>query len=160
MINYVKGSALNPIGNSKSFKYIVHICNNKGGWGKGFVNAISKEWKCPEYAYRELAKNNNNDIPLGKIQIVRVEPNVFIVNMIAQNGYKSILNPVPVDYNALEKCLSVLSKHFTTHKSKDIINTVHMPRIGCGLGGGDWNVIEKIIEQAFNGTEVYVYDFK
>jgi len=42
-INYVKGDATNPasIGN----KIIAHVCNDIGGWGKGFVMAISKRWK-------------------------------------------------------------------------------------------------------------------
>ena len=37
-----------------------------------------------------------------------------------------------------------------------------MPRIGCGLAGGDWNKVEKIINETLidKGIEVYVYDLK
>jgi O-acetyl-ADP-ribose deacetylase (regulator of RNase III) len=45
-INYIKGDATAPI--SKGEKIICHICNDIGGWGKGFVLAISKRWKEPE----------------------------------------------------------------------------------------------------------------
>ena len=33
-----------------------------------------------------------------------------------------------------------------------------MPRIGCGLGGGKWNVIKTIIKEELMGLNVYVYD--
>ena len=43
MINYLTRDATAPtaIGN----KIIVHICNDIGAWGKGFVMALSKKWK-------------------------------------------------------------------------------------------------------------------
>jgi len=50
-ITYIKGDATNP--QAKGTKIIIHICNNLGGWGKGFVLAISKRWKAPEEAYRK-----------------------------------------------------------------------------------------------------------
>jgi hypothetical protein len=35
-----------------------------------------------------------------------------------------------------------------------------LPRIGCGLAGGRWELIEPIIERTLrnNGIEVFVYD--
>jgi len=35
-----------------------------------------------------------------------------------------------------------------------------MPRIGCGLAGGDWSRVEEIINEVLieAGVEVYVYD--
>ena len=39
-INYLKGDATQP--HSQGTKIIVHVCNDLGGWGKGFVLAISK----------------------------------------------------------------------------------------------------------------------
>ncbi len=49
-IEYVSGDATRPVGDG--CKVIVHICNDRGGWGKGFVLALSKRWKQPEAAYR------------------------------------------------------------------------------------------------------------
>ena len=36
-----------------------------------------------------------------------------------------------------------------------------MPRIGCGLAGGKWEIVENIIKDEFTkkGVEVYVYDY-
>ena len=49
-IQYVKGDATTPQGDGH--KIIVHVCNDLGKWGKGFVLAISKRWKEPEATYR------------------------------------------------------------------------------------------------------------
>ena len=41
--------------------------------------------------------------------------------------------------------------------------SVHMPRIGCGLAGGDWETIENIIQRMFidiADVDVFVYDLK
>lgn len=37
-----------------------------------------------------------------------------------------------------------------------------MPRIGCGLAGGKWELIEPLIEETLlkNNIETIVYDFK
>jgi hypothetical protein len=38
--------------------------------------------------------------------------------------------------------------------------TIHMPRIGCGLGGGNWDEVEKVIGLCLDEYYVrtYVYD--
>jgi O-acetyl-ADP-ribose deacetylase (regulator of RNase III) len=50
MITYLKGDATVP--QAKGTKLIVHVCNTLGGWGAGFVLAISKRWEQPEAMYR------------------------------------------------------------------------------------------------------------
>ncbi len=39
--------------------------------------------------------------------------------------------------------------------------SVHMPRIGCGLAGGKWEVVEPLIEEHLSakGVAVTIYDF-
>ncbi|GGJ45802.1 hypothetical protein GCM10010121_066360 [Streptomyces brasiliensis] len=41
-IKYVRGDATVPSG--KGVKAIAHVCNDVGGWGKGFVLALSRRW--------------------------------------------------------------------------------------------------------------------
>jgi len=38
--------------------------------------------------------------------------------------------------------------------------TVHMPRIGCGLAGGEWSKVEEIINEVMADVQVFVYDFE
>lgn len=75
-IKYLKGDATNP--KTEGNKIITHICNDIGGWGKGFVLAISNRWKSPENEYRKWFQNSEN-FTLGEIQIVQVEEDVLFV---------------------------------------------------------------------------------
>lgn len=153
-ISYLNGDATNP--QAEGNKIIAHICNDLGGWGKGFVLAISKKWNAPEKEYRNWFKTNLN-FNLGEIQLVNVETEIWIANMIGQ--HKVITNSKgipPIRYRAVEECLEKLS-----NEALKLNASIHMPRIGCGLAGGKWEEIEPIINKTVlkNNVEVYVYDF-
>ncbi len=155
-IKYIKGDATVP--QAKGVKIIAHICNDIGGWGKGFVLAISKRWSAPEAAYRkwhrERAKNN---FALGEIQIIQAEQYIHIANMVGQRGIKTGSKGVPIRYEAVESCLEKLAE-----QAEALEASVHMPRIGCGLAGGKWSKIEPIIENTLLRQNIitYVYDFE
>ncbi|MCL2015338.1 MAG: macro domain-containing protein [Defluviitaleaceae bacterium] len=152
-ITYIKGDATVPA--AKGTKIIAHICNDVGGWGKGFVLAISKRWKEPEKQYRAWYKSKEN-FGLGEVQFVQVADDLFVANMIGQRGVKTGSKGPPIRYNAVENCLVKLSD-----KAAELNATVHMPRIGCGLAGGKWEQIEPLIIRHLieKNVEVFVYDF-
>lgn len=149
MITYLTGDATRP--QTDGLKYIVHICNNRNGWGRGFVLALSKRWTEPEVQYRLYS----DDLELGTIQMVPVEPDIVVVNMIAQDGYRSAQRPCVVDYNALANCLQYVKNYAQQEPQTP---SIHMPRIGCGLAGAKWEVIRPIIEWELVNLPVYVYD--
>lgn len=150
-INYVKGDATRPQGSSN--KIIAHICNDIGAWGKGFVLAISNRWNEPERRYRRWYRDKV--FALGMVQFVKVEPDIWIANMVAQHGIRRTCRNIPIRYNAVTKCLKVVLE-----KSRELNAAVHMPRIGCGLAGGKWERIEPIINQELceKDIAVTVYD--
>ncbi|MDR1461247.1 MAG: macro domain-containing protein [Campylobacteraceae bacterium] len=150
----IKGDATNPIGDGD--KIIAHICNDVGGWGKGFVLSISKRWTKPEESYREWF-NSKENFSLGEVQFVYVEQEITIANMIAQRDIKHLNGVPPIRYDALEKCLIKVADFALQNSS-----SVHMPRIGCGLAGGEWDRVEFIIRQTLLnvGVKVFVYDLK
>lgn len=168
-ILYTNGDATSPKGEGK--KYIVHVCNDIGGWGRGFVLALSNKWDSPEKSYREWNRNGFYELPdstkckfeLGNIQVVPVEENLSVINMIGQHGcYPTIVDGEkiqPIRYDALKKCLMKVAK-----LAKSTNASVHMPMIGAGLAGGDWSIIEGIINKTliFLGvdTTVYIFDEK
>src|SRR5690242_12408712 len=80
-IHYLKGDATQPQGDGA--KIITHICNDSGGWGKGFVLAISKRWKQPEVQYRQWYDSKRN-FQLGEVQFVQVEADLTSANIIGQ----------------------------------------------------------------------------
>ncbi|QDW19252.1 macro domain-containing protein [Flavobacterium sp. KBS0721] len=153
-IQYRKGDATAP--QSENNKIIVHICNDIGGWGKGFVMAISKRWKKPENQYREWFKSKDG-FELGKVQFVQVEEDLWVANLIGQHKINKDENGnAPIRYDAIEDGLKEVASF-----AKENNASVHMPRIGCGLAGGKWEMIEPIILQRLsnNDVEVVVYDF-
>lgn len=147
MISYVDGDATYPVGDGQ--KIIAHVCNTAGAWGAGFVLAISKRWKYPEQEYRASRKT------LGSVQLLKVEEDIRVANMIAQNGLHSRINPVPLNYFALRECLKKLKE-----KALELNATVHMPKIGSGLARGSWEKIEKMIQDELDDVHVVIYNFK
>lgn len=141
-----KKDATKPIGTG--MKYIAHVCNNIGAWGAGFVLAISNRWSAPEKHYLNLKPIERK---LNNTHFIQVEPDITVVNMIAQNGFKTTTNPTPLDYKSLAVCLETLYNNALIEKA-----TVHMPKIGSGLGGGDWDRIENLIKEKMT-VDTYIY---
>jgi O-acetyl-ADP-ribose deacetylase (regulator of RNase III) len=140
-IQYVVGDATEPIGSG--YKYIVHVVNNVGAWGKGFTAALDAKWPLLGEDYRE----NWRLISWPGIQtLIGVAPDeIAITSIMAQNGLRSADNPQPVSYPALDEGLRFLADSIL--KDWDWRpSSVHMPRIGCGLGGGQWSEVSAMIE--------------
>ncbi|MGQ4485159.1 macro domain-containing protein [Streptomyces sp. SAS_281] len=154
-IMYVRGDATSPQG--KGVKIIVHVCNDLGGWGKGFVLSLSRRWPEPEAAYRTWHRERAmNDFGLGAVQFVQVSPFVRVANLVGQHGTRRGSKGVPVRYEAIDTGLAAVADH-----ALELGASVHMPRIGCGLAGGTWSRIEPLIAGRLTarGVSVTVYDF-
>ncbi|MGI5166301.1 macro domain-containing protein [Spirillospora sp. CA-253888] len=153
-IRYVRGDATSP--QAKGVKVVAHVCNDLGGWGKGFVLAVSRRWPEPEADYRAWHRDRaRNDFGLGAVRCVRVEPYVWVANMIGQRGTKRGSKGVPIRYDALARCLAALGD-----RALELEASVHMPRIGCGLAGGRWSQVEPLILEHLSERDVpvTVYD--
>jgi O-acetyl-ADP-ribose deacetylase (regulator of RNase III) len=156
-ILYVKGDATQPQGDDP--KIIVHVCNDIGRWGKGFVLALSKRSKLPEESFKEwYAQRAKNDYGLGAVQFVQIAPDTWVANLIGQHKVrtKDSDGPPPVRYEAIEQGLTRVAE-----KAFELNASVHMPRIGCGLAGGEWSRVETLIQQQLceNNIAVIVYDW-
>ncbi|MER7516582.1 macro domain-containing protein [Streptomyces sp. NPDC126499] len=156
VIEYVRGDATAPRG--KGVKIVAHVCNDLGGWGKGFVLAVSRRWPEPEAAYRRWHRERaRNDFGLGAAQFVQVEPSVWVANLVGQRGIRTGRGSgVPVRYEAIDAALGLLAE-----RAVELGASVHMPRIGCGLAGGRWSRVEPLIAGRLSarGIAVTVYDF-
>ncbi|WP_328788995.1 MULTISPECIES: macro domain-containing protein [unclassified Streptomyces] len=153
-IRIIAGDATSP--QAKGPKVIAHVCNDLGGWGKGFVVAVSRRWAEPEAAYRTWHRGRSgNDFGLGAVQLVQVKPDLWVANMVGQRGIRTGSGGPPVRYDAVERCLAALAD-----RAVELGASVHMPRIGCGLAGGKWSRIEPLIANTLcaRDVEVTVYD--
>jgi len=156
-ITYVKGDATNP--KSGGLKIIVHICNDLGKWGKGFVLAINKRWREPEKVYKDSFSSPPYP-ELGTVQFINVETGTVVANVIGQHGVRSLrskTSPPPIRYEAVKQGLETIARYAEKNNA-----SVHMPRIGCGLAGGKWENIEPIIVDALikRNIRTTVYDFE
>lgn len=146
-ITYVKGDATRPIGDDQ--KFIIHVCNDIRAWGAGFVLALSRRWSEPEERYRSMSKE---DMKLGNVQFVKVEDDIIVVNMIGQHLCWAENGIPPIRYEAIRECLKKVNE------AAELVHaSIHCPRFGAGLAGGDWNKIESIIKETIT-VDVTVYD--
>ena len=153
MIHYLKADATVP--QAEGNIVIVHICNDIGAWGKGFVLALSKRWKYPEKQYKQWYKEGEK-FALGEVQFVSVEEKIWVANLIGQhNIYRDENGDPPIRYEAVKRGLQIIADF-----AYEINAKVQMPRIGCGLAGGSWDRIEKLIRQTLlrKNIEVFVCD--
>lgn len=155
-MTFLRGDATRPVGDGP--KIIAHVCNDIGAWGRGFVRAISRRWPAPESAYRLWHTQGGADFSLGQVQFVMVErPGTWVANMIAQHRIgRAADGTPPIRYAALETALGRTAAFAVEHGA-----SVHMPRIGCGLAGGQWERIEPLIEHTCLARDVpvFVYDW-
>lgn len=150
-IHYVIGNALKPRG--KGQKIIAQVVNNESrNWGRGFGFAVSKEWPNVRKDWHTYIVEEK--MKLGKCRLTRVSEDIQVCSMIAQRGYGPSDQP-RIRYRALRECLNLLSQIAIEYSA-----TVHMPRIGTGYAGGNWQVISQLIDENLikRGVEVTVYE--
>ena len=137
-ISYRDGDVL-----KSTHTYIAHGCNCQGVMGKGVALQIKQNY--PK-AYEDYLKGLDKGAKLGDVIVSDVgniiQPRL-IFNCLTQFTYSSRLDIINVDYDAVRSCMLKINKFF---EQNDKVY-VGMPRIGAGLGGGDWDIISKIIEE-------------
>lgn len=143
-IAYITGDVTEPLlcGND----CIVQVVNNVGAYGAGVSGAIAKKWPIV------LKEFKSHPAQLGTSITFQLGEGLWFGNMYAQSGLRSKTNAKPLRYARLAFCLdSVECFGF---------DRIHMPKIGCGLAGGDWNIVSELIQDILvdNGVEVYVYE--
>lgn len=153
-IRYVIGDATRPQADGPAI--IVHVCNDIGGWGRGFVLAISKRWSEPEIEFRKWARGDlAQPYGLGEVQLVQIEPELWVANLVGQHGVRRRGGAAPVRYEAIREGLGKVAK-----LAIEVDASVHMPRIGCGLAGGRWEEVGPIVSETLSNLDVTVYDFE
>lgn len=156
-ITYLEGDATRPVGDG--YKFIAHCCNDVGAWGAGFVLALSRRWHQPEQGYTDWADSlKGARLPLGECQFVMVAPCICVVNIIGQRGCGLAAGEPPVRYEALQLGFRRIAERILAMR---LGASVHMPRLGCGLAGGNWAKVEFLIDQELSQKDipVTVYNF-
>lgn len=129
---------------------IAHGCNARGVMGKGVAKAIRDKWPGAYEAYK--AAYDEHGLHLGEVVIYQGDT-VTVANCITQEFYRGgDDNTQYVDYDAVHKCMGALRRYC----EEQDLHTIAMPKIGAGLGGGDWLRIEGIIRYEFEETDIKI----
>ncbi|MDQ3816248.1 MAG: ImmA/IrrE family metallo-endopeptidase [Acidobacteriota bacterium] len=152
-INYKRGDATDPRDDG-DYRIIAHIVNDKTAvWGGVFARAVKKRWPQAQTDFERWSAEEKRNLSLGNARLVKVDERLAVFTMVAQRGYGESNKP-RIKYSALKSCLEALANVAMRHGA-----SIHMPRIGSGQAGGNWDVISELIEDALcgRGIKVYVY---
>lgn len=134
---------------------IAQGCNAQGVMGSGVAKAIRDKWPEVFPGYKRFCEEAIN--PLGMTYPIYAgtgEDRKLIFNMITQRFYGRD-NKVYVDYDSIRSCMRFANLRAKAYTPEP--HMVAMPKIGAGLGGGDWSVISKIIEEESTNFQPVVY---
>lgn len=127
------------------FDVIMHGCNCFHTMGAGIAKTIAHTF--PEALEADKKTPWGEQSKLGTVstaKIQRDDSEFVVVNAYTQFQYKG--RGRKVDYDAVESCFNAVARDFPSAR-------IGYPLIGAGLAGGNWSVIEPIIEKALDGLE-------
>lgn len=133
---------------------ILHQVNCQGVMGSGIAKQVKEKYPSvySNYRWRCCLNDGSTSKLLGNIQSCAVGLDKYIVNLFAQDKYGRD-GRCYTDYNALRACFRQVNEEFTG-------KTVAIPyMMSCGRGGGDWNIVSKIIEDEMKDCDVTIYRF-
>lgn len=135
------------------FDVIVHGCNCFCTMGSGIARQIRETWPM---AYEEDMKTvKGNCDKLGTCSIYKTASGLYIFNAYTQYGYgKGIKH---TDYLAIKECFKDISNRVRGGLPRA---RIAYPKIGAGLGGGDWNIISKIIDKELDGLDHTLVEYE
>jgi O-acetyl-ADP-ribose deacetylase (regulator of RNase III) len=123
--------------------------------GAGLAKQIRNKYPFAYECYVDLCnKVKEKEDLLGRIKQVKVSDGKIIAHIFSQLSYGR--GRLQTDYVSLKHALKKLEI-----KARNFEESVALPwGIGCGLAGGDWNIVHSIIEDVFKDYEVTLYKFK
>ena len=147
----VKGDLI-QLAKDGEFDVIIHGCNCYCAMGAGIAKSIKQHF--PE-AYKADCKTKKGDkkklgtYTFAEYHITGTEKpfqKLRVINGYTQYNYaKGLIN---VDYDAIRSVFRKMKEDFGGQRLR-----FGYPLIGCGLAGGDWNIVKEIIEEELAGED-------
>lgn len=127
---------------------ICHQCNCIGAMGAGLAKGIRDQWFHIYEDYHLAIRRRK--LKLGGCRIAMAVPGIFVAHLAGQ--YDIGRKKQYTDYNAVKSSLRELRRQIN-----DSYILMRMPiyfpyGFGCGLGGGDWDEMLKILEEEIPGA--------
>jgi len=127
---------------------IIHQVNCQDVMGSGVARALYEKWPEVKKSYHEFCSKIPIEDRLGSCDVA-IGGDKYVINAFSQFTFGT--SGQHTDYSAVRNCF-LLAKVLMHHVG---IDTIAIPyNYGCGLGGGDWSVIEGLIEEIFGDSAV------
>lgn len=149
--NYIKGDivALFSKGNN-----IAHGCNCFHTMGAGVAGQLAKAF--PKILEADKLQTEFGDE--SKLGSYSVYEKYFKTHKAYCFNLYTQFEPGPnFEYSALMNCIIELNKFGKNKIAKPVI---YMPRIGAGIGGGNWDIIEEILDTYSTKLEIVIVDWE
>ena len=149
IVDYIKGDITET-----ELPAIAHGCNCQNVMGSGVAKALFTKWQQVKTSYHSFCRSKHVDDLLGEVGVVDLKDRQILFNCFTQfyYGYDNVRR---VNYSALAKCFITLNDSL---RDSNLDNKLAIPKIGCGLAGGDWDIVKELIDDATPDIEVYVYE--
>ncbi len=150
MIEYIEKSVIDV-----ETGIVAHGVNCQGKMGSGVAKAIRAKWPI---VYEKYKKQSTGATMLGGCQLVTINSNnsLHVANCYTQVFYGRDGSKY-ADANAVGSSMEVVGMFADMYDLP-----VFMPRIGCGLGGLNWDKdvlpIMEYVAEVYNGVTFYVCD--
>lgn len=151
MIKIVEGNIL-----ESNADIIYHQVNCMGVMGSGLAKQIKNKYPNVYKDYKKFCSQHKPEELLEQIYNSRYNELNCICSVFGQLGYGT--NKVQTNYDAVRKALldsrRVLKDLYWQYPNCKLAFPYKM---GCGLGGGNWDIVYKIIKEVFGDYDVTIY---
>lgn len=139
-IKEVRGDALEPKGlGPKLVAHVIPDTNTVWG-GNGFASQMRRSFPDVWTDFRKEA-GAKRPPALGNVYFGALTDGICVAHMVAQRGIGTS-STQRLRYAALAQCLGEVRE-----KAKSLGASVHMPRVGTGHGGANWQVVKELIAE-------------
>lgn len=149
---YIKGDICDT-----ELQYIAHGVNCKGVMGAGVAKALYERFPVVKTRYQDYLRHECEGLTpsehLGTLCTAYDEKShKRIINLFTQLKYGKPVR-VYVSYTAMVSCFRRLVEILPPGEK------IAIPKIGCGLAGGNWYIVEKLINHTVGDKlEIWVYE--
>lgn len=129
---------------------MIHGCNAQGVMGSGIALAVKNTYPGAFAEYRKVEETQG--LQLGSIiPYYDTTDMIWVINGITQNLYGRNGSRF-VSYDAVTEVFENTRNYI--ERFQPGFKRLFLPLIGAGLGGGNWHIIQTIIEEVFEGSEI------
>lgn len=125
---------------------MVHVCNNHHVMGSGIAYFLKKKW--PQVYDADLETEKDCESKMGTFSKALVDKNRMVYNLYAMWGIGNDGHPLHrnLSYDSFYNGLWNVCKDIESTMPNDII-VVGLPKyVGCCRAGGEWSIVQSIIE--------------